>query len=190
MPPNLSRLSALAIMYLALLVATPAAAHSGLILRDPFAQVEQGTASVYVLIENHADDSDRLISASSPQAERAIVVVESERHGTATIIDAPDGLVIGAYEQQVLAPGKSHVLLTGLRGEFQDGATIELVLTFASSGPVTLRVPVQSSRKTPPVDVRSAFDIETHNHAAEMDTQTEMPEPTIGSTLVMPTSGD
>lgn len=190
MPSNLSRLSALAMMCLALLAATPAVAHTGLVLRDPFAQVEQNTASVYLLIENHADDADSLISASSTQAERAIVMVESEHQGVDSIAEAPDGLAIGAYEQLVLAPRKTHVVLTGLRGKFQDGDTIELILTFASSGPVTLKVPVMSNRKIAPADVKTAFDIETHGHASEMATQTGMREPTAGSTLVMPTSGD
>lgn len=142
-------------------------------MHDPYARLTPHGGAVYLLILNHADDDDRLISASSPQADMAMVMVTTEKNGVTSMTNTDGGLVIRAYDTVVLAPGQAHVMLMGLKARIQTGATIEVTLTFANSGKVTLRVPVMNTRSAPPADVKTGFDAETHNHVqTELATET------------------
>ena len=125
------------------------------------------------LILTLADDDDRPISASSPQADMAMVMVTTDKNGVTSMTNTDGGLVIRAWDTVVLAPGQAHVMLMGLKARIQTGATIEVTLTFANSGPVTLRLPVMNTRSAPPADVKTGFDAETHNHVqTELATET------------------
>ena len=53
---------------LLLLLATPALAHEGVEVTDPFARVLVGNGAVYFTINNHATTDDVLLSAASPIA--------------------------------------------------------------------------------------------------------------------------
>jgi copper(I)-binding protein len=159
----LTRLAARAAVLATLLLASAAAAQTGLALRDPFARLTPKAGAVYVFIQNHAGADDRLISASSPQAEMTTVMITTTKDGVSSMADVPEGLPIPAEGALILAPGGAHVMLMGLKGKFSTGDMIEVTLTFANSGPVTLTVPVQSTRVTPPGDVETPFDMETHN---------------------------
>lgn len=152
-------------LLLAGLSANVAAAHNGLVLHDPFAHVTAQSGTVYVFIMNHADDDDALIGAASPQADMAMVMTSEDKDGVSSMQDAPPGgLPIAAYDTLVLAPGKAHIMLMGLKGKYRDGETIEVTLTFANSGSVTLTVPVMNKRSEAPQDVKSPYNGETGLH--------------------------
>ena len=96
------------------------------------------SAAVYLTVANGGTD-DTLVSVGSPDATTATL------HGTeddvmveADEIDLPSG---GAV---MMAPGGSHVMVSGLTRDLVEGDTVTVTLRFASSPPLTVDVPVVS----------------------------------------------
>lgn len=172
----------------ACLLPLAALAHDGLLLRDPFARVTPQAGAVYLMIANHGDADDRLLAVRSDAAMKMMpMTMKADADGTMKMVDLMDGLAIPAWSTQVLAPGQDHLMLMGLTRKLKDGDRIELVLTFERAGEVHLTVPVQSSRKTPPADVETEFDVKvagapgagasTEDAQSDMDMDMDMDEP-------------
>jgi periplasmic copper chaperone A len=161
----MTMMKSLAAALLALLPLT-AAAHEGLHLHDPYLRATPQAAAIYLSIQNHADIDDRLISATSPVAGMVMTMTSiTKDNGAASMVDRPEGFVIPAGGSLVLAPGHDHLMLMGLTEALKDGQTVEVTLTFANSGPITLTVPVSTRRLTAPTDADTPFDAETENSA-------------------------
>ncbi len=135
----------------ALALATPAFAHDGVHVVDPYARVMGAAAksgAAFMLIENHSASDDRLIAAASDVAER----VELHTHkaaadGTMKMIHVPEGFAIPGNTNHELARGGDHVMLMGLKRPLAQGDTFTLTLTFERSGEVTVEVPVDLDRQ-------------------------------------------
>ena len=93
----------------------------------------QTSAAAYLTIASQGG-GDRLIAASSPAAEAAMLHTTVMTDGIARMRMLPDGLPIESGETLRLAPKGAHVMLTGLRTPLREGATFELRLRFARSG--------------------------------------------------------
>ncbi len=97
--------------------------------------------AVYLVIDNRAGRSDRLLSVSSPRASR------TEVHATVRDVDVVrmrriDPLHVPAEERVVLEPGGTHVMLMGLKAPLKEGETIPLNLKFELAGSLTVNARV------------------------------------------------
>lgn len=106
------------------------------------------TGSAYMMIHNHASAPDRLLSASSPAAERVELHTSLEEDGVMTMEALPDGLEIPRGGAVVLERGGVHLMFLGLTDSWEDGELIPVTLTFEEAGEVTVEVPVDLSRLT------------------------------------------
>ena len=93
---------------------------------------------VSLLIENDGDEDDRLLGGSTPVAEsvglrRAVLL-----HGQPAAVPIPEGITIPAESTLILEPGKSHLVLSGLRTALVQGETFPLTLRFEHGGQVTV----------------------------------------------------
>lgn len=89
--------------------------------------------AVYLVVRNNSARADTLLSVWSPEAEGAMI------HSTTTggrmqQMEMKSSLPIGAGETLTLAPGATHLMLTGLRRLPAAGESFPLRLRFARAG--------------------------------------------------------
>jgi hypothetical protein len=149
---------------LAALLALPttASAHDGVTISDAYARVLPGSnaGAAFMVIENHQEEGDRLVSAVSRFAER--VEFHSHRQsadGMMEMIELTGGIAIPAGGTHALARGGDHVMFLGLTERLADGDVLSVTLTFERAGEVTVDVPVDNARESSP-----AADGMTHGH--------------------------
>jgi copper(I)-binding protein len=118
-----------------------------LTISDAFARaaaVPGGASAAYMTIKTDGNP-DRLVAAASPAAMRVeLHTHEVDANGVARMRQVP-AIPIAADAPAVLAPGGFHVMLMGLAAPLAEGDTIELTLTFETSGSVTVAVPVRAA---------------------------------------------
>jgi hypothetical protein len=89
--------------------------------------------AAYLVIDNRAKRSDRLLSVSSPRAAR--VEVHATVHDLDTVrMKRVDPLHVGAGERLTLEPGGMHLMLIGLEAPLREGEKVPLVLRFEVAG--------------------------------------------------------
>lgn len=86
--------------------------------------------------------ADRLVSASSPDANRVQIHESRVESGMMMMAELRDGMPLPAGETVKLEPGGDHLMLMGVKEPLAAGDTVTLTLTFESSPPleVTARV--------------------------------------------------
>jgi len=147
---------------LAALIALPVYAHDGVHIIDPYARVIGPSGAVYFRIDNAQTVDDRLIAASSPDAGMVTLMSTSANaDGVMKMADAPDGFSIPAGGERVLASAGDHVMLMSLTRSLKAGDTVSLVLTFERAGVVTVTLPIDNNRKTPPGAGPTPFDAQS-----------------------------
>jgi len=125
-----------ALLSLLLFVAMPAWAQVS--VEKPWARATAPGAKVaggYMLIRNAGAAPDRLVSASSPAAERVETHVHIEEGGVMKMrevkgYDVPAG---GSFE---LKPGGAHLMFMEIRKPFVEGEKIPVTLKFEKAGEV------------------------------------------------------
>jgi copper(I)-binding protein len=120
-------------------VREPVATLGGLSIYDAFAPASAApdVASVYFTVVNHGSNADSLLSVATAIGDAALhtVVTENGRSRMQPVLAAP--VLPGG--QLRLRPGGYHVMLTGLAKPVQVGDTVEIALTFARAGTVSVR---------------------------------------------------
>lgn len=99
-------------------------------------------AGGFLTITNAGQAADRLIAAASDVAE-AVELHEMKMEGDMMKMSPIEGGIdIPAGETVTLAPGGLHVMFMGLGQPFEQGACVEVTLTFEQAGelPVVLSV--------------------------------------------------
>lgn len=112
-------------------------------IHHPFATVSSSgpvNGAAYMLIHNHSDHDDRLLTASSPASQRVEIRAGPEAEGLA------DGVEIRAGDELELAPSGIHLALLGLTQPLRDGDVLTLTLVFDKAGEMTFRLPVDFDR--------------------------------------------
>lgn len=151
----------------AILFATPAFAHNGVIhlgpinISVPFTRATLPNAPVgggFFTIENTGTEADRLISATSSVAKDTQIHEMAMEGDVMKMRELPDGLEIPAGETVVLAPGGFHIMFMGLNQPFVEGETVTVTLTFEKAGTVEVPLPVQA----PAADAPAAMDHGSH----------------------------
>jgi len=138
------------ILFAGLLAAAPGLAAAHVVVEDPYAVVSSAMAqsgAAFMSIHNHNDSDEVVIGASSDVAER----VELHTHiqtdeGVMRMVELEEGIPMAADETVVLQRGGMHVMLLGLTRPLEQGDSFTLTLTFETSEPVTIEVPVDLER--------------------------------------------
>lgn len=100
------------------------------------------TTAVYFTIENGGDADDQLLSVTTRIADAAEMHESSNNNGVmqmrqAQVVELPAG------ETVVFEPGGLHVMLIGVHESLEPGDTVDLALTFAHAGAITVTVEVR-----------------------------------------------
>ncbi|WP_126979380.1 copper chaperone PCu(A)C [Frigidibacter oleivorans] len=138
----------------AVAAALPAAAHDGVAVRDAYARSSGAmakTAAAFMVIENHSDQPDRLISATSDVAERVeLHTHKASADGVMQMLKIEDGIAIAPHGEHALARGGDHVMFLGLTRPLAQGDMVEVTLSFERAGEVTVELPVDLNRADAP----------------------------------------
>ena len=135
----------------ALLFATPAFAHNGVVhlgpinISLPFTRATLPNAPVaggFLTIENTGTEADRLVSVSTDAANAAQIHEMALENDVMKMRQLPDGLEIPAGATVELAPGGLHLMFMGLKRPFVEGETVSVTLTFEKAGTVEIVLPV------------------------------------------------
>lgn len=105
----------------------------------------QASTAAYFTVTNTGSGADRLQSVSCACAQSAMLHTTTRVNGMVSMTDTPDGFALPAGQTLVFKPGGNHVMLMGLTGTLKEGDSVDLILTFAKAGPVTLHVPVRDA---------------------------------------------
>lgn len=100
----------------------------------------------YLSIANHSAANDRLLSATSPRAER-VEIHEMTMDGGVMRMRPLNGLAAPAGETVALGPGGTHLMFYGVTRPFTEGETIPVQLTFETAGVIDANLRV--SRRAP-----------------------------------------
>lgn len=137
-----------ALAVLACTFAFPALAHDGVHIDGAYARVMPGakTGAVFMSIENHATEDERLVAITTDAAERAeLHGHKAGAEGMMQMLKYEDGIAIPAGTTHELARGGDHIMLMGLTRGLKEGDKIALTLTFEHAGEVAVEVPVDNA---------------------------------------------
>lgn len=128
--------------------AVPSAVHGTLEMHKPWARSQSlplpnNVAGAFLAITNNGPRDDRLVAASSPQAEcvelYGIKVVDAD----IAMRPLAGGLAIRAGGTTTLKPRGYHLLLQGVRAPLAKGSTLPVTLTFEKAGTVAVEFAVE-----------------------------------------------
>lgn len=133
-------------------VAQDGTRHGGLVIEKPWSRASIGTsrpAAAYLTIRNEGKEKDTLVAVSTPlfgSAEVHHMTIEDSvmRMGPAGRIDIPAGGSVA------LAPGGLHIMIMKLKSPLVKGKTVDITLTFARAGEVTVTAPIYGPGATKP----------------------------------------
>jgi len=122
-----------------------------IMVQDPYARVSTANSSsgaAFMVLMNHGEVDDRLVSVSSDVAARTELHTHVEDdNGVMKMMQVTDGLPIAAGDVHALARGGDHVMLMGLKNPLAQGDVFSLTLTFENAGEMVIDVPVDLTRK-------------------------------------------
>jgi copper(I)-binding protein len=120
---------------------------------QPWARATAPTAPTgggYLTITNKGTAPDRLISISSPAADK-VQIHEMKMDGNIMRMRAVEhGLEIAPGATVTLAPGGFHLMMMGLKGPLKQGTRVPLTLTFEKAGSIDVELAVEGMAATHP----------------------------------------
>ncbi|WP_434622147.1 copper chaperone PCu(A)C [Azospirillum sp. B2RO_4] len=141
---------------LALFGAIPAMAHSykagPIEIGHPWARATAPSApngGAYLSLTNTGSTEDRLVSASTPAAEKAELHTHLNENGVMKMREVP-AIPVAPGEQVKLAPGGLHIMLLGLKKPLEKGARIPMTLHFEKAGTVDVEIAVEAAGQSAP----------------------------------------
>ncbi|KAB7646345.1 hypothetical protein GGQ62_002927 [Polymorphobacter fuscus] len=139
----------LALLTAAMAPAPVAAQHvrvAGLTLAKPWTRATAGKVGAgFVAITNAGTSPDRLLSATSPAANKVEIHTMTMDGGIMRMRPLPDGIAVPAGGTTSLAPGGNHLMLIGLKAPLVEGTLVPLTLNFATAGPVKVALKVAAA---------------------------------------------
>ena len=143
-------------------LATPAIAHHGVSILDPYARVATPNAAsgaAFMQIRNHEDSDDRLIGVESDVAQRVeLHTHEEDADGIMRMMEVEDGFVIPADGWHTLGRGGDHVMFMGLTRSLAHGDRVDITLIFENAGKVQVTLPVDLEREADHEDMSGHHD--------------------------------
>lgn len=96
----------------------------------------------YMVISNLGISADRLISVSSPVAERVEIHRTSTDDGTVRMRQVTEGVPVPAGGTVEFAPGALHLMLVQLKQPLHAGQSVPITLVFERAGAVAASLSV------------------------------------------------
>ncbi len=114
-----------------------------IVVKDPWgrATITNRPGVTYAMIHNMGSESDKLMSASSPIAERVEIHTHKMSDGVMQMRKI-DALEIPANGMTMLKPGGHHLMMFGLSNALKKGQMVKVTLAFEKAGSVEIMVPV------------------------------------------------
>jgi periplasmic copper chaperone A len=113
---------------------------------QPWARATAPTAPAgggYLTITNRGTTPDRLVSTSSPAADK-VQIHEMKMDGNIMRMrEVEHGLDIAPGATVTLAPGSLHLMMMGLKGPLKQGTRVPLTLTFEKAGTIDVELAVE-----------------------------------------------
>ncbi len=141
---------------LVLLGASAASAHgfkAGAVEIDhPWSRATAPSAAngaAYFVLSTNGKEEDRLLSASTPVAEKAELHTHLMDNGVMKMRPV-NAIEVAPGSPTALAPGGLHVMLLGLKQPLVKGKSFPLTLVFEKAGPTVVQVDVQGAGETAP----------------------------------------
>jgi copper(I)-binding protein len=119
-------------------------------VRHPWTRATPAGATVaagYLEIRNSGQQTDRVVGASTPAAERVEFHVQVQEGDVLKMREVKD-FGVPARQRLTLRPGGSHFMLIGLKQPLVKGGRVPLTLRFERAGELQIELEVQ------PVDSR------------------------------------
>jgi copper(I)-binding protein len=130
-------------LFAGLLLSAPAFAHSvevgSLSLTDLWTRATPPgapTAGGYLTIANKGSEPDKLIAASTPQAEAGELHIMEMKDNVMTMKPVEGGIAIPAGGSVTLAPSGLHIMFVKLKAALKEGDKLPVTLTFEKAGKV------------------------------------------------------
>jgi hypothetical protein len=106
--------------------------------------VDGPISAAFMVIRNHTDTPDRLLTAQSTAASVLEIHLTEMKDNVMTMRPLEGGLEIPANSQVELKPGSYHIMLIGVQQDLMVGDKIPLVLTFENAGEIKLEVEIKN----------------------------------------------
>ena len=103
----------------------------------------QGDNSAGYVIINNSGNADTLIGVASDIATSTELHTVEKSDGMMRMRPVTDGIGIPSQGVQLLQPGAYHIMFIGLKRDLTTGERIEVTLTFAQAGDVTVPLSVR-----------------------------------------------
>ena len=117
-----------------------------LMIESPWARATAGRAGgAFMMIHNAGNRGDRLISAESDMAGLVQLHTTLVEDGVMKMRQVEGGIEVPADGMAELKPGGFHVMMMGLTGPLEEGASFPVTLTFEQAGAVTIDVKVHAA---------------------------------------------
>lgn len=100
----------------------------------------------FITIVNKGGEDDKLVSATSTQAGEVQLHEMAMEGEVMKMRQLTDGIAIPAGETVELKPGGLHLMFYKVAEPFQEGATVNVTLTFEKAGAVDVALPVGPAR--------------------------------------------
>lgn len=130
---------------------TSTAAWADIMVKDAYARSStpnSKTGAAFMMLMNHGEADDRLISASSDVSKRVELHTHIEdENGVMKMTELEDGMAIPAGGMHALKRGGDHVMFMGLTESLVQGEDITVTLTFEKAGEMEIKIPVDNERK-------------------------------------------
>lgn len=104
----------------------------------------------YLTITNDGDTPDRLVSVSTPAAEKAEIHQTQMVDGKMEMRPVPDGIPIPPKDAVTLEPAGYHLMLIGLKAPLQKGSIFAASLAFEHAGTVDVTFHVEGMGASAP----------------------------------------
>lgn len=98
----------------------------------------------YMTISNTGTTADRLVSLSSPAADKVEIHEMAMKDGVMTMRELPGGLPVDSGKVVTLKPGGYHLMLMGLKAPLRQGDKVPVTLTFEKAGTTGITLDVQA----------------------------------------------
>ncbi|MBP2230590.1 copper chaperone PCu(A)C [Azospirillum agricola] len=105
--------------------------------------------AAYFVLNSVGPDGDRLLSASTPVAEKAELHTHLMDNGVMKMRPV-NAIEVTPGSPAALAPGGLHVMLLGLKQPLVKGRSFPLTLVFEKAGAATVQVDVQGAGEAAP----------------------------------------
>ncbi|MBP7999719.1 MAG: copper chaperone PCu(A)C [Chloroflexi bacterium] len=100
------------------------------------------TGAAYLVIHNEGNTDDQLLGATSAAAAAVEIHATLEMEGMMHMAPAEGGVIIPAGGTTTLEPGGTHIMFIGLTRALNPGDMVEMILTFAQAGAITVTAEV------------------------------------------------